>query len=430
MTHPFPNEVLEKLFVYMNAENLMRAKKVCNRWNGVIQTLEQKGSVWLDFCIQEIPVYILFDITKLNELLYAKKGSIFYHLLSKLSWVFWKEIFKEYTRTGRIARDLHAITTITYNSDCGQVTALAFNDLLFYSGFENGDVYLWKNIDGCQSRARVGGSVPCPVQAIYCNPEGTTTTKLQKGGSNNTESLLIVYKDLIRLQKDSKGDKWKLDIRRKPCENSHEFCPICPPGQTAAFEWYSGNQFHIVTNEKETRHVNSNPMEHLTACSHSCGMIVFGRSTGEIMVCEELDSLETLSDATDMKFKLLGRLGSSVRQVICKGKHIVCLTDDSNIYVSVNMSTFHKIATHDNFCCHVECIAWHGSVLAIGTKYGFVYVYHIPREAHLQNIDLKDCTTIQLNCEHVNNIAIGDDGSRVVVAVATDLLGVIHIIRW
>ena len=57
-------------------------------------------------------------------------------------------------------------------------------------------------------------------------------------------------------------------------------------------------------------------------------------------------------------------------------------------------------------------------------------MYHIPREAHLQNIDLKDGTTIQLNCEHVNNIAIGDDGSRVVVAVATDLLGVIHIIRW
>lgn len=47
-----------------------------------------------------------------------------------------------------------------------------FSDLLFYSGFENGDVYLWKNIDGCQSHARVGGSLPCPVQAIYCNPEG------------------------------------------------------------------------------------------------------------------------------------------------------------------------------------------------------------------------------------------------------------------
>ena len=60
--------------------------------------------------------------------------------------------------------------------------------------------------------------------------------------------------------------------------------------------------------------------------------IVFGRSTGEIMVCEELDSLETLSDATDMKFKLLGRLGSSVRQVICKGKHIVCLTGTMNYH--------------------------------------------------------------------------------------------------
>ena len=60
--------------------------------------------------------------------------------------------------------------------------------------------------------------------------------------------------------------------------------------------------------------------------------IVFGRSTGEIMVCEEFDSLETLSDATDMKFKLLGRLGFSVRQVICKGKHIVCLTGTMNYH--------------------------------------------------------------------------------------------------
>ena len=61
--------------------------------------------------------------------------------------------------------------------------------------------------------------------------------------------------------------------------------------------------------------------------------IVFGRSTGEVMVCEEFDSLENLSDAIDMKFKLLGRLGSSVRQVICKGKHIVCLTGTVNYHL-------------------------------------------------------------------------------------------------
>lgn len=167
MTHPFPNEVLEKLFVYMNAENLMRAKKVCNRWNGVIQTLEQKGSVWLDFCIQEIPVYILFDITKLNELLYAKKGSIFYHLLSKLSWVFWKETFKEYTRTGRIARDLHAITTITYNSDCGQVTALAFNGKI---SIRERDIFIYRieYINACISK-NTAWTFSLEIPFIYIN---------------------------------------------------------------------------------------------------------------------------------------------------------------------------------------------------------------------------------------------------------------------
>lgn len=57
-------------------------------------------------------------------------------------------------------------------------------------------------------------------------------------------------------------------------------------------------------------------------------------------------------------------------------------------------------------------------------------MYHVPQERDLQNLDLRKNIVISLDCEHINAIAIGDDGSRPVIAVATDVVGVIHVIRW
>lgn len=68
--------------------------------------------------------------------------------------------------------------------------------------------------------------------------------------------------------------------------------------------------------------------------------------------------------------------------------------------------------------CKINCIV------------GIVHVYHVPQERDLQNLDLRKNIAISLDCEHINAIAIGDDGSRPVIAVATDVVGVIHVIRW
>lgn len=439
MTCQFPNELMENIFIQMNARNLMQSKKVCHRWNEIISKLERNGVLWLDYCLQEIPVHSLTDITKMQELHAAQKGNIFYHLLSKLGWIFWKEIFKEYVRSRRVKNELYAITTIRYNPDHGLATTLALNDLLLYSGFENGDVYLWKNIDSCQRSTKVVESNHCPVQAIYCDPEGTTSSKVLRGGAKNPESLIVVYGDLVKFIKNTsesgkynKRSDWQIEVPRKPCENQFEFCPIIPSDENVWCEWYSGNQLHFVTSEKETVHVSTS-MDRITASDSSSGMIVFGRRTGDVLYCDQLEThgnLLAIGHIRDIEYKVLGNVGSSVRQLISKGKNVLCLTDDSNIYVSVNLSSFHYLDTHASFGCHVECIAWHGAILAIGTKYGIVHVYHIPQEMDLQNLDLRKNTVISLNCEHINAITIGDDGNRPVIAVATDIVGIIHVIRW
>lgn len=38
--------------------------------------------------------------------------------------------------------------------------------------------------------------------------------------------------------------------------------------------------------------------------------------------------------------------------------------------MSVNLSRFLCLDAHTSFGCRVEGIAWHGAILAIGTKYG------------------------------------------------------------
>lgn len=135
--------------------------------------------------------------------------------------------------------------------------------MLLYSGFENGDVYIWKNIDSGQRSTKVVESVHCPVQAIFCDPEGlyfisedlfmrsassriikyygielyrlianelslnlgTTSSKVLKGEVRNTESLIVVYRDLVKFVRNrytsesgNKRSEWLLEVPRKPCE--------------------------------------------------------------------------------------------------------------------------------------------------------------------------------------------------------------------
>lgn len=133
--------------------------------------------------------------------------------------------------------------------------------MLLYSGFENGDVYIWKNIDSGQRSTKVVESVHCPVQAIFCDPGGlyfisedlfmrsalssiikyygielyrlitnelslnlgTTSSKVLKGEVRNTESLIVVYRDFVKFvrytsESDNKRSEWLLEVPRKPCE--------------------------------------------------------------------------------------------------------------------------------------------------------------------------------------------------------------------
>lgn len=86
-------------------------------------------------------------------------------------------------------------------------------------------------------------------------------------------------------------------------------------------------------------------------------------------------------------------------------------------FITQNITTLLK-QKNEQLDCKINCIV------------GIVHVYHVPQERDLQNLDLRKNTTISLDCEHINAIAIGDDGSRPVIAVATDVVGVIHVIRW
>ncbi|XP_062596445.1 uncharacterized protein LOC134257883 [Saccostrea cucullata] len=427
MGKKFPNEVLENIFKHMDARTLMHSKKVCIRWKEIISKMELMGNLWLDYCLREIPKCILIDISKLDhDLVETSKGDIFYHMLSKMGWIFWKEIFKEYVRAWRVKQDLYVMTTVKYNQDFGQVTALAFNDLVLYSGFENGDVFLWKNLDTGQKSTKVTDSVYSPVQAIYCNPKGSITSQLQ-GIGKKTETLMVVYKDKVKLYRNE-GRKsasnvsqwqWQQEVSRKPCENPHEFCPL-PGGHLSSFEWYSGGYIHQTEETTKRISVCEDWMDiHITAAAATKGKIVFGRNSGEVFYISGSSSVTVLDN-----------LRSRVRQLIIKGKTILCLTDDSHIHISANFATFCKLDAHKAFGCHVECIAWQASILVIGTKYGVVHVYHVPTEKSLLDLDLNKSTVIPLNCEHVNAIAIGDDGSRPVVAVATDTVGIMHVIRW
>lgn len=57
--------------------------------------------------------------------------------------------------------------------------------------------------------------------------------------------------------------------------------------------------------------------------------IVLGMRTGDIVYCDNLEThgnLSAIGHTSDIEYKVLGNVGSSVRQLINKGRNVVCLT--------------------------------------------------------------------------------------------------------
>lgn len=106
----FPNEVLEKVFWYLDGISLTNCRMTCRRWNEIISNLECRSLIWKARCLE-----MNEDI--LQELLGNKTpDSNYWNEKSKVDNDFWRRVYvKNYKSTY-----LHKLPCIQKNIFMGE----------------------------------------------------------------------------------------------------------------------------------------------------------------------------------------------------------------------------------------------------------------------------------------------------------------------
>lgn len=104
--------------------------------------------------------------------------------------------------------------------------------------------------------------------------------------------------------------------------------------------WIQAKCMHTCLFKKNIRRENiSTPLT--TLISLYFQQIVLGMRTGDIVYCDNLEThgnLSAIGHTSDIEYKVLGNVGSSVRQLIIKGRNVVCLT--GNIQLNLKHTTW------------------------------------------------------------------------------------------
>lgn len=119
----------------------------------------------------------------------------------------------------------------------------------------------------------------------------------------------------------------------------------------------------------------------------------------------------------------IANLSSPVKCLYLHASRIVCFTADGFLHVSEDFEERHFVSynIYDAVKKCPECISIRASILAVGFHSGFVFLYHLPSVKSWRSLNLTQPSRIvSTHQEHINAMAIGDDGAGPCVVIATE----------
>lgn len=434
-----PEEMQAFILSKLDGNTAAVAKRVCKLWNELLAGLETGLHFWLRCCLKEIPTTTLVELTKLTALSRGREATLRElakhwtdSLGSKLPWMFWREVYAEYYRCGYIEGGLEKKTELYFFPLYGDASCLHIQDGAIYSGHRNGKVLCWQDIED---------GVTCDVlyrhDRLVTGLAGldmvTNTDALLSGAGNNV--IVSSSKDTTLKIHDLDTEETKtLRVYSKQVNCVRSWGSDFVAGANGSM--LQGQPVWRVTTGGEELSVDviqelfSQSAADITAVAVWDHSVISGDEIGNIFHWH--GSLEACRKPPSDDMCHIANLASPVKCLYLHDKRIVCFTADGFLHVCQDYDDreFVSYDTFDAVKKSPECIAIRASILAIGFQSGFVYLYHLPNKDSWTNLDLsKPASIVNTQQEHVNAVAIGDDGGGPCVVIATDG-SFLTVIQW
>ncbi|XP_060556281.1 uncharacterized protein LOC132716955 [Ruditapes philippinarum] len=403
------------------------AKKVCTLWNEIITGFETCMHFWMRCCLREIPPYTLVELTRLMQLSGGRESTLVQQAAdwktaveSNLHWMYWKQVYAEYWRYRYIEHGVEKRIELHFYPTHGQVRCLYVQDNVIYVGHESGEVISWRNMeDNLEFRVlykhhrRVtditGLDMVMPTKDIL---NGEFVNKIV---SSSMDTRLILYN--LNTKKSNTIQHYSKQVN---CVRSwgHHFVAAADrsilQGQPI---WRSSHR--STTDTKKLCTVFSQSIADMTAVAFWEDTVVAGDLFGSLYTWSDCLGCDQ-QDKQDMTY--ITNLGSCIKSIFLLGKRIICYTSDGFLNVSKDKEDVFE--AHNIYKCLYktpECVAYKGSVLAIGCRFGAVYLYHLPLDKDWNCLNIaKPTRVIQTSQEHIHALAIDDDGDGPFIVIATE----------
>ncbi|XP_033743259.1 uncharacterized protein LOC117329424 [Pecten maximus] len=410
--------------------SLARVQKVCRLWYDIVDDFEKYFHVWLRCCLTEISTCDIVEISGLLEIDESDDLLATADNLKKLPTIFWREVYAEYHRNNFIKNKRKKVKKIEYPKCYGMITALKLKDNVLLSGHEDGRVISWENIDVCIKNTTLHQHQRM-VTDLAVTRAGLTVNHLLLG--INDMFVISTSKDSSLILNDMTTEQ-----STKISYFSKQVNSVSCSGLTfVAAANCSFLQGHPVWDIDYRRELKAKlRCRQDLAGQESTNILAVALHRNKVLASDDIGNL-FLYKGTDQNRNckqdrpvILCVFGAAVKTILFRDDKAVCLTDDGMLCVSLDLKEFKQHNVYEAINVIPECIAWRVNILVIGAKSGKVFLYLVKEDKDLFNIDLsRPVAVYDTDSEHVNSVAIGDDGNGPVLAIATEH-NFITLVRW
>ncbi|XP_046569091.1 uncharacterized protein LOC124277436 [Haliotis rubra] len=404
----FPRELQYFILAKLDGVALGHVQCVCRSWQEIVGHLESSFNIWLRCCLKEIPSYILVQLTGMCR--FIEQGEITADVCNRIGWEFWRDLYREYQRDKLLTQWRDTSMEITIPFMYGKATSIDLGEGYLVSGHTTGNVLVWENLK--ETDALTMGLVHKHHQHVSCVRVLASERSWKDLGTAQMEEacpcVASSSRDCVINVSTIRGTDTH-HIAHFSQQVNH--LSVCGEYFVAAAKssvlhgqpvWRVSSSRPL--NLEQTDQLWGQRTSNVTAVAMTFGTVVSGDVMGNLMMWDS--GVDELSD------REAGNDGS------------LCVRRDSKFTQWLAEDLF------ETYQGTAKCLSLRGTILAVATTMGGVFLYSIPDNKSYETLEFKHPhSVVRTEKNTITSISLGDDGKSPVVAIAADD-ETITIIRW
>ncbi|CAL1276844.1 unnamed protein product [Larinioides sclopetarius] len=420
-----PAEILEVIFKNLDGWSFSKAKEVCKSWCNVLKTMQKDQRLWQKFCVFEIPEGVIEDVLSFKSI-----------PLGNLT-MDWSALYKRWYRGKMIKsknfhiKDIQALCS-------NPVTCMKISGSWIIAGHSNGFLSVWNlNSGELHQKCR------CHLKTVT---DMALVDLLNLGSYYGSEDLPWSHHHIITVSKDT---CIRIMSLLEHLGSSESEIVLNKHGDAINSVRIFGRRFVVSSRDNTVTlwylELKKNPVLHLEVnlLQNIIGpadyLLELGFWYNKIYCISQAGRLNVHDIKRDEWFELPYFKSCVVKEIekrpvitayyTFRNQIVIMFTASGKMIISIHEKSYKAYVLMTTLQSLIVSVALHGPILALGGENGRLYLYYVPSNISLLELDLIN-PTFQYTLSEASIVSVDilyEYDSPTVVASTNESL---FVIKW